>query len=613
MNILMVANGPLRENRNTYRNLIKSHKKSQNAEILNGDLLDHKSRISFDKDNPKNQVPHHFSHHPCNGYHDTGVTSRNSRYTEKNVTPRNSHCTETTVSDRNSRNEYIDATVTPRDSRYTETTLIPRNSRNTYTETTSLDTAGTSTRCKSDCGTNRIRKRRITINVSGQRYQTYIETLEKFPKTLLGDKERREEYFDEDENEYFFDRDRAAFGAILYFYQSGGQFYCPLTIPMHILINEAAFYDLGQEAIQQVLDQEEAEELELPKNKLQREIWKLFEVPESSKAANILTVFSVAIIILSVFILCIETLPFFKSSDPKSQESDQCSPNTDRYYSGLQYPIGMDLSGANATPVTGRIPGTFNRPKPPVSSINWKNVFDICEMGFVSWFTLEFIARFLSSPSKFKFMKDFLNIIDILAILPYYVTVAMTDKGMQLNNIRIIRLVRVFRIFKLSRHSKGLQILGLTLRASLKELGLLIFFLAIGVVLFSSAVYYVECQKFASIPDAFWWALITMCTVGYGDMVRKYLFHISFESASIVKNFKGFEITKNLIKYDRNFVSFLSQFSTILLFRSFLIDISVNTKLFSTYRTFIYTNMRFHKTLYNALWDKQNAIHWTNS
>jgi hypothetical protein len=113
-----------------------------------------------------------------------------------------------------------------------------------------------------------------------------------------------------------------------------------------------------------------------------------------------------------------------------------------------------------------------------------------------------------------------MNVIDIVAIIPYFITLGTifhdeqkkSSQAMSLAILRVIRLVRVFRIFKLSRHSKGLQILGQTLRASMRELGLLIFFLFIGVILFSSAVYFAEVTEqdthFKSIPDAFWWAMV---------------------------------------------------------------------------------------------------------
>ena len=159
----------------------------------------------------------------------------------------------------------------------------------------------------------------------------------------------------------------------------------------------------------------------------------------------------------------------------------------------------------------------------------FQDPFFIVETICICWFSFELSVRLICAPSKVTFFKDVMNTIDFFAIIPYFVTLGTEmakDKGAQpsvsLALIRVIRLVRVFRIFKLSRHSKGLQILGQTLKASLRELALLIFFLFIGVILFSSAVYFAEVDRpdtaFTSIPEAFWWAVVSMTTVGYGDM-----------------------------------------------------------------------------------------------
>lgn len=337
---------------------------------------------------------------------------------------------------------------------------------------------------------------RVTINISGLRFETQLKTLARYPDTLLGDPSKRIRFFDPFRNEYFFDRNRPSFDAILYYYQSGGRLRRPINVPVEIFLDEIRFYEIGEDAVEHFREDEgliKEEERPMPSNEFQRQLWLLFEYPDSSGPARIIAIISVMIILISIVIFCVETLPEFKEDE--SVFNNHLTQN-----------------------------GTAGR------TSAFMDPFFMLETLCIIWFCFELLVRFLVCPSKTAFFKDIMNTIDIVAIVPYFVTLGMDLAEVQSNAqqttslaiLRVIRLVRVFRIFKLSRHSKGLQILGQTLRASMRELGLLIFFLIIGIILFSSAVYFAEVDDpesaFTSIPEAFWWAVVSMTTVGYGDM-----------------------------------------------------------------------------------------------
>jgi hypothetical protein len=116
-----------------------------------------------------------------------------------------------------------------------------------------------------------------------------------------------------------------------------------------------------------------------------------------------------------------------------------------------------------------------------------------------------------------------------MSIVPFYITLVVNlvvESSPTLANLgrvaQVLRLMRIFRILKLARHSTGLRSLGATLKYSYKEVGLLLLYLSVGISIFSVVAYTIEKEEnegLATIPACWWWATVSMTTVGYGDVV----------------------------------------------------------------------------------------------
>lgn len=202
-----------------------------------------------------------------------------------------------------------------------------------------------------------------------------------------------------------------------------------------------------------------------------------------------------------------------------------------------------------------------------VSDDVWEGIELTCTLVFTTEYVLRFLVCDVNGISKRKFVSNPVNILDVLAILPFWLQVSMSMAVSEdaLREMEVLRVLRLFRIFKLGRYSSGMRLMGEALGKSSQALSVLMFFLCIGVILFSSALYNVEriscpqrkelaamnatqkyieecmeewaggfsatyglcCDEhdspndFPSIIETFWWSIVTMTTVGFGEVFPK--------------------------------------------------------------------------------------------
>ena len=162
-----------------------------------------------------------------------------------------------------------------------------------------------------------------------------------------------------------------------------------------------------------------------------------------------------------------------------------------------------------------------------VSSIHTRfgNFLLNIEWFFTILFSFEYLARIVSSKQPSKYIFSFYGIIDLLAILPTYLSLVLVG-SQYLLVIRMLRLLRVFRVLKLTRYVGASKILAIALRNSRHKIIVFLEVIMTLVVVMGSLMYMIEGPEhgFNSIPHSIYWAIVTLTTVGYGDIVPQTFF-----------------------------------------------------------------------------------------
>uniref|UniRef100_A0A672YCA0 Delayed-rectifier potassium channel regulatory subunit KCNS2 n=1 Tax=Sphaeramia orbicularis TaxID=375764 RepID=A0A672YCA0_9TELE len=351
----------------------------------------------------------------------------------------------------------------------------------------------------------------IRINVGGFKKRLQSDTLSRFPETRLArllhcqSKESILELcddYDDTEKEFYFDRNPALFPYVLNFYNTG-RLHVMAELCIFSFSQEIEYWGINEFFIDSCCssayhcrkmdqDREDWEDrsdegsttssfdellefyndaTKFDKQLLgsaRRRVWLMLDNPGYSVASRIISILSILVVLGSIATMCMNSMSEFSLLDSEGQPTED--------------------------------------PR-----------FETVEHFGIGWFTLELVARFVVAPDLLHFFEHPLNVIDLVSILPFYLTLLINlvvDSTPALANLG--------RVAQLARHSTGLRSLGATLRNSYKEVGLLLLYLAVGVSFFSVMAYTVEKEDnedLTTIPACWWWATVSMTTVGYGDVV----------------------------------------------------------------------------------------------
>ncbi|XP_029355868.1 potassium voltage-gated channel subfamily V member 2-like [Echeneis naucrates] len=367
------------------------------------------------------------------------------------------------------------------------------------------------------------RQQVINVNVGGKVFHIPTQCATKYPNTRIGslalcrDPTKLLKLCDDYtvcKNEFFFDRDPTFFNHIHRFYISGVLWViremCPINFEeeldfwgLSLKDTQHCCWIVFEERVGDLRDNLKVEEELMAEIEVKYDdecfkdmifgnvrkcLWNMVENPYSSSLAKAFTVFSNLLVLLSIMAMTLNTVEELH-----------------------------------------------------VYRINSRTHMEWLEIISIVFFTFEYLIRLGSTPKVLHFLKSGINFVDMVAVVPYFFQIifeafsdaedvsaqadlrAMARVSKLSQVLKVVKLMRVFRILKLARHSTGMRAFGFTLRQCYKQASCILLFIAMGIFTFSALLHSAEREtegsSVSSIPYAWWWAAVSISTVGYGDVV----------------------------------------------------------------------------------------------